>query len=66
MKNTEKSHKSKKSDNIGKHLLIVFVILIIGYTIGYFIGTENSILYGVVIAGLLAEFGFVIHHEITK
>ena len=66
MKSTKESNKSKKIGTLEKHLIIVFIMLIIGITIGYFINTENSITYSVVIALLLAEFGAIIHDAINN
>ncbi len=56
MKNDEVSDQPEEKSEIGKHLLIFFLALVMGYTIGYFISTENSKLYGVVTAWISLEF----------
>lgn len=66
MKNADKSKNTSETSKLGKRILILFVMVLIGYIVGYLIDTQNSILYGVVIAALLVEFWVLIETALTK
>jgi len=55
-----------KRNNTYLHLLVFFALLLIGYTIGYLIGTEKAILYGVVIAWVIGEIAFLFYLVLTE
>ena len=55
-----------KNKNLTLHLIVFFVLILIGYTIGYLINTKNSILYGVITAWVVGEIGFLFYLALTE